>query len=265
MFTAFIILVVMGLLGTFFGFILAFANKKFAIETNPLIHLVEEALPKGQCGACGYAGCIAYAEAVVLDPAVPPDLCIPGKAAVAKLVAELTGKAAAPAEPRLAYVRCAGDAKHAALCFRYSGIADCVAASYVQDGPKACKYGCLGFGTCVKACPFGAIEMGGNGLPRVNPRKCTGCGACEKVCPKKVIHMIPQAHHVQINCNSNDKGAVARKRCSKACIGCGLCAKNCAYGAIVMENNLAVVDVNICAEQCNIPACVEKCPTKAIG
>ncbi|MDR2296403.1 MAG: Fe-S cluster domain-containing protein [Clostridiales Family XIII bacterium] len=265
MLTAFVILLIMGFLGTFFGFILAFANKKFSVETNPLIHLVEEVLPKGQCGACGYAGCIAYAEAVVLDPAVPPDLCIPGKAAVARLVAELTGKAAASASPRLAHIRCAGDATHARLRFRYGGIRDCVAASYVQGGPKACKYSCIGFGTCVKNCPFGALRMGEDGLPRVDSARCTGCGVCEKICPKKVIRMLPAAHRVRIDCNSNDRGAIARKLCDTACIACGICAKHCPHGAITVENNLAVADARICAESCTRPLCVEKCPTKAIA
>ena len=265
MFTALVILLIMGFLGTFFGFVLAFANKKFAIETNPLVHLVEEALPKGQCGACGYAGCIAYAEAVVLEQDVPPDLCIPGKAPVAKLVAELTGKAAAQTEPRVAHISCAGDKERAAAKFRYVGIMDCMAADYMQYGPKACKYGCIGFGTCVRACPFGALAMGEDGLPKVDTIKCTGCGACEKVCPKKAVHMIPAGYHVRIDCNSHDKGAVARKICAAACIGCGLCAKTCSHSAIRMDDNLAVVDTNICEEKCNIPTCIEKCPTKAIA
>ena len=90
--TAIMILVVMVGIGAFFGFVLAFANKKFAMEVNPLINEVEEILPKGQCGACGFAGCAKYAEAVVEDPEVAPNLCVPGKAAVAAKVAELTGK-----------------------------------------------------------------------------------------------------------------------------------------------------------------------------
>ena len=96
---ALIIVLVLTGLGAVFGLVLAYANKKLAIEVNPLIHVVEDVLPKGQCGACGFAGCMAYAEAVVTNPDVPPNLCIPGKEPVAKLVAELTGKAAAPVEP----------------------------------------------------------------------------------------------------------------------------------------------------------------------
>ena len=258
------ILLVLTGLGLVFGFILAFANKQFAIEVNPLIHIVEDVLPKGQCGACGYAGCMAYAEAVVLNPAVSPSLCIPGKEPIAKAVAELTGKAAAAVEPRIAQVKCAGAEGKAVKSYEYQGVDDCVAANLMFGGPKVCKFGCLGFGTCVKSCPFHAMTMDAAGLPVIDPDKCTGCGKCETVCPKQVISMQPIGAHVRVNCNSKDKGPVARKACSAACIACTLCMKECPYGAIKMENNLAVVDSKICIAECSDAKCLAKCPTKAI-
>ncbi|SDE73500.1 RnfABCDGE type electron transport complex subunit B [Sporomusa acidovorans] len=259
-----IILVIMTSLGVIFGLVLAYANKKLAIEVNPLIHVVEDVLPKGQCGACGFAGCMAYAEAVVTNPDVPPNLCIPGKAAVAKLVGQLTGKAAAEVEPRIAQVRCAGSRAKAVKANEYQGVQDCVAANLLFGGPKSCKYGCLGLGTCVKACPFGAMTMSEDGLPVIDPDKCTGCGKCETLCPKSVITMMPIGAHVRVNCNSHDKGAVAKKACSSACIGCTLCMKECPHGAIKMDKNLAVVDAKVCMEKCTNPVCLAKCPTKAI-
>lgn len=259
------VVVVMGAVGIVFGFILAVANKKFAMEVNPLIHEVEEVLPKGQCGACGFAGCANYAEAVVLNPEVAPNLCVPGKEAVAKLVAELTGKAAEKVEPRIAHVRCRGTGDKAVLSYNYKGVKDCKAASMVQGGPKGCKNGCVGFGNCVGVCNFGAMSMGENGLPIVDKKKCTGCGACETACPKSVIQMIPTNAKVKVDCNSKDKGAIARKLCTAACIGCGICAKNCSYGAIEVKNNLAVVDHKICMEKCSEATCIAKCPTGAIN
>ena len=262
--TAIMVIVVMGAVGIVFGVILAIANKKFSMEVNPLIHEVDEVLPKGQCGACGFAGCANYAEAVVLNPEVPPNLCVPGKDAVAKLVAEITGKVAEQVEPRVAHVRCNGSISKATLSYNYEGVHDCAAASLIQGGPKGCKNGCVGFGNCVNVCNFGAMTMGDEGLPIVDMKKCTGCGACETACPKHVIQIIPSNATVKVGCNSKDKGAVARKLCSAACIGCGICAKNCSYGAIEIKDNLAVVNNAICAEKCSEATCVAKCPTKAI-
>jgi len=257
------IVAVMAMVGLFFGLVLAYANKKLAVEMNPLIHVVEDILPKGQCGACGFAGCQAYAEAVVLDKDVAPNLCIPGKKAVADQVAKLTGKAAAEIEPRIAFVKCnqpaVGNSKYI-----YTGVNDCWAASLLQSGPKECEYGCMGLGTCVKECVFDAIKIGDKGLPIVDKEKCTGCGKCASACPKNVIEMIRPEAHVAVYCNSLDKGAVVRKICKVGCIGCGICVKQCPHGAIKMKDNLAVVDSAICIEKCDDPVCLEKCPTKVL-
>lgn len=258
------IIAVMGLVGLFFGLVLAFANKKLAMEMNPLIHKVEDVLPKGQCGSCGYAGCQAYAEAVVLNEDVPVNLCIPGKKAIADKVAELTGKVAAEVEARAAFVKCTNPIGTSGKKFIYAGIQDCIAANLLQSGPKECEYGCIGLGTCIKQCRFDALTLNEQGLPVVDKAKCTGCGSCEAVCPKGVIQMIPLDAHVAVACNSHDKGAVARKYCSTACIGCGLCKKQCPHEAIQIENNLAVVDAYVCMEKCSQRVCVDKCPTKAI-
>lgn len=258
------VVIVMTTIGLVFGLILAYANKVFSIEVNPLIHIVEDILPKGQCGACGYAGCMAYAEAVVNDPDVSPSLCTPGKKPIAELVADLTGKKAAEIEPRIAQIKCNSGISESVKKYNYVGIEDCVAASLVQGGPKGCQYGCMGLGTCAKDCPFDALSMGADGLPIVDEIKCTGCGKCALVCPKHVISMAPIGSHVGVLCNSKDKGAAAKKVCTVACIGCGLCAKSCGFDAIKMENNLAYVDSKICMEKCNNPTCLEKCPTGAI-
>ncbi|MDR3289371.1 MAG: Fe-S cluster domain-containing protein, partial [Peptococcaceae bacterium] len=259
-----LILLLMGIIGVFFGLILAFANKKLAVELNPLIHLVEDVLPKGQCGACGFAGCQAYAEAVVLNEEIPPNLCVPGKKPVALKVAELTGKVSEDVEARIAYVKCASPIGPASQKYEYSGIVDCVAASMLHSGPKNCQYGCMGMGTCVRQCVFDAIRLNAQGLPEIDKKACTGCGKCAAACPKKIIEIIPAKASVFVACKSQDKGAVARKICATACIGCGLCKKQCPHEAITVENNLAWVNPAICIEKCERQVCLEKCPTKAI-
>ena len=64
-------------MSTVFGFVLAFAAKKFAVKIDPRVEQVNDVLAHAHCGACGYAGCEQYAEAVVKDPNVSPSLCIP--------------------------------------------------------------------------------------------------------------------------------------------------------------------------------------------
>ncbi|MEZ4604289.1 MAG: 4Fe-4S binding protein [Desulfobacterales bacterium] len=65
------------------------------------------------------------------------------------------------------------------------GLSACRAVAMMYGGMKECRIGCLGLGSCMEACPFGAIKMGDDGLPVVDEKKCTGCGGtCERVCPK---------------------------------------------------------------------------------
>lgn len=261
--TAVYIIVVLVGVGAFFGIVLALADRKFAMESNPLIAEVEDILPKGQCGACGFAGCAKYAEAVVEDPEVPPNLCVPGKAAVAAQVAALTGKKAEATEPKYAYLKCRGTKTAAVMAAEYQGVPDCAAAKLVGGGPKGCKFGCLGFGNCVKVCNFGALSMGDDGLPVIDKELCTGCGACANTCPQHLIALQTFEAPVQVTCSSHDKGPAAKKLCQNACIGCGLCMRNCSHEAIKIDNFLAVVDQAKCAA-CTEPACLAKCPTKAI-
>src|SRR3990172_6368699 len=67
-------------LGTVFGIGIAMAAKRFAVEIDPRVEKVKDHLAHAHCGACGYAGCEQYAEAVVNKPEVSPNLCIPAGA-----------------------------------------------------------------------------------------------------------------------------------------------------------------------------------------
>ena len=44
-----------------------------------------------------------------------------------------------------------------AACLQF--IRDCLAASKVAGGPLECAYGCLGFGTCERACEYDAMHV----------------------------------------------------------------------------------------------------------
>ena len=45
---------------------------------------------------------------------------------------------------------------------------------------KACAYGCLGYGNCVRGRPVEAITMGENGLPVIDTDLCIACGLCAR-------------------------------------------------------------------------------------
>jgi len=248
-------------IGTIFGFILAFAAKRFAVKTDPRVEKVLDVLAHAHCGACGYAGCEQYAEAVVKKPDVPPTLCTPGGQRTADTIAEITGKIAERLEPKIARVLCQGDDRFAQRRVLYQGVKDCTAAILVGGGDKGCIYGCLGYGSCERACPFGAITMSEHNLPIIDPEKCTACGICASVCPKRVIEILPSTKEVLIRCHSKDKGAITKKNCSVGCIGCGICVKTCPFEAITLTENLARIDMEKC-RVCGL--CVSKCPTKSI-
>lgn len=48
---------------------------------------------------------------------------------------------------------------------------------------------CTGCGTCIKICPYSAIQKDERGIARVNDVLCKGCGVCAASCPEQAISM----------------------------------------------------------------------------
>jgi electron transport complex protein RnfB len=224
------------------SFVLAMVARAFAVPTNPKVDEIEGALPGANCGGCGLPGCAELARRIAEGKA-DVDACPVGGEAVARRIAEIVGKAFAGGGTRnVAVVLCGGDDQVAEKRFYYNGVKDCTSAAILFGGDKACRYGCLGLGTCAGVCPFDAIHMLPSGLPEIDPAKCTACGKCVTACPKKIIKLAPVNRRLHILCSSHDKGAKVRKICAVGCIGCTKCVKEAPVGAISMQDNLAVVD-----------------------
>lgn len=250
----------LGAMGLLFGAGLAYASQKFAVEVDPKAEAIAEALPGANCGGCGLPGCAALAQAIAKGEA-PVNACPVGGAATAQVIANIMGVSAEEGEKKIARVICKGTCESAKDRAMYQGISDCKAAVLANSGPKSCQYGCLGLGTCVKVCAFGAITIK-DGIAHIDKDKCVACGKCLEACPKGVIEWAPYKQEVVVDCNSNDFGKEVKDNCQVGCIGCGICAKVCPFDAITIENKLAKIDYEKC-KQCY--KCVVKCPTGAIS
>lgn len=256
----FIAIITLGGIGLILGLGLAVAGQKLTVHIDPKQEELLKTLPGANCGACGFAGCIGYAEALAQGTA-EVNKCSVGGFNTAKAIGHILGVDVDERASEVATIFCRADQEICPDKYIYQGVQDCRAAIVLAGGSKGCLYGCIGLGSCVKACPFEAIEWTKGKPPVINLNKCVGCGLCFKTCPKKVIGLISREHAVSIACKNLDKGKDVKLVCKVGCIGCGICAKICASQAITLKNNLAVMDYAKCT---GCGKCVDKCPTKTI-
>ena len=186
-----IAIAILGGLGLIFGLVLAAASKLFYVETDPRLEQLNECLPGANCGGCGYPGCGGYAEAVLKGEA-PIGRCASGGNDCAQAMSAIMGVKPQEVVRKVALVRCSGyrsvdpsgkelGAKRKA---EYEGFKDCFAAARVGgNGPISCKFGCLGYGNCVKACKYDAISIH-DGVAKVDEARCVGCMSCAAACPR---------------------------------------------------------------------------------
>ena len=249
-----------GAVGLFVGLFLGIAGIKFKVEVDEKEEAVLGVLPGNNCGGCGFAGCSGLAAAIAKGEA-PVNACPVGGENVGNQIAQIMGVESGASVRQVAFVRCQGDRERTRMDYDYSGIEDCRMLSFVPNGgPKSCNDGCLGFGSCVKACPFDAIHVV-NGVAVVDKEACKACSKCIAVCPKNLITLVPyHAKHI-VACSSKEKGPATIKACDVGCIACQLCKKNCPADAVTIEDFHATIDQEKCI---GCGACKEKCPKKVI-
>ena len=191
---------VVGGIGLIFGLLLAFAAHIFAVKRDERAEKILSVLPGANCGSCGYAGCGAYAEAVVNGTA-SVNGCTVGKNAVAEQIADIMGVEAEEVTECVARVMCGGDCASVVYKFEYEGIKDCKAAAKFAGGAKKCESGCLGLGHCAHVCPFGAISVK-DGVAIVDEKLCQACGKCINECPKNLIKLVPKNMRHWVLCSN---------------------------------------------------------------
>lgn len=251
----------MGAIGVILAIVLAIADKKLYVWEDPRIEEVFALLPLANCGACGCAGCHAFAEKAVKGEIAPGKCTVNSPEGVAR-VAALLNVAAGSEEKRVARLACAGGVHVARRKAQYEGLESCRAAALVNGGGKGCSWGCLGLGDCERVCDFHAIGMDTHGLPVVMESRCTACGDCVEVCPKDLFSLHVVSHRLWVACRNLLSGEVAEAECEVACTACGRCAADAPAGLISIVNNLAVVDYGKNSLATRAP--IERCPTGAI-
>ncbi|MCP4623933.1 MAG: FAD-dependent oxidoreductase [bacterium] len=198
-------------LGALCGIVLGAASRIFYVWEDPRIAQVEAAFAGANCGGCGYAGCAAAAVAVVGGKA-PPSVCVVGGPESAEGAAAVMGMEVGMAEPIKSYNTCTGG-NRALNKFEYVGVNTCSAQSIMSGGQRECSVGCVGLGDCVRACMFGALDMGPDGFPVVNKKKCVGCGVCEQICPKGIMNVQTASQRILHFNQSDDRLAPCRQTC----------------------------------------------------
>jgi electron transport complex protein RnfB len=253
----------LSLIGVVSAILLGTAAQKFHVDVDPKVQDVLDALPGANCGACGNPSCFGAAEGIA-EGRLPVTTCIAGGQEVADAVAAAMGQDAC-AIAAVTSCRHCGGGTNARLAYSYGGVRSCNAVAKMAGGSMVCSYGCLGYGDCVRACPFDAMSLDARGLPVVDLAKCTGCGICVTECPRgksgNLLELIGKGAQVAVRCSSRDKIKARRDACTMSCIACKKCERECPSDAIHVIDMLAVVDYEKCT---GCLSCVAVCPQDCI-
>ena len=257
-------MIVLSLVGLSFALLLAFLSKKLKVEDDPLVSHILQHLPGANCGACGFSGCRAFAEAAAKEKQLFKG-CIPGGEKANSQIARLLGLDHKPAAHRIvAACRCGAKAGEKKSSSRYHGPLTCRSMEITRGGID-CAYGCLGVGDCAVVCPVGAITINEERV-YVDAAKCIGCGKCAKICPRDLFVLV--AHNniadYYVACSNKEKGVSVKQVCGKGCIACGICVR-LPNSPFVLQDNLSSVDYAKVSSVQALEDARKKCPTRCIG
>lgn len=141
-----------------------------------------------------------------------------------------------------AVVRCNSERSVSHRGFTYDDVHDCRLFKNLYEADSLCRWGCIGFGSCITYCPQDAIEIINN-TAHING-KCTGCGVCLESCPNHLLMLIPKNAVNYVACAAHG-GTRMNNICTKACTGCEKCTED---ENVTITDNLAKISyTNIAA------------------
>ncbi len=129
-----------------------------------MISTIDALLPQTQCGKCGHAGCLPYAEEIATGGAI--NKCPPGGSATIAALAALLERPVVPLDPE-------------------HGVEQERRVAFIREAE------CIGCTKCIQACPVDAILGAAKRMHTVLSAECTGCDLCVAPCPVDCIDMLP--------------------------------------------------------------------------
>lgn len=259
-------IIILSVVGLGCGVAIYFTNRYLPREAEHLRRAEEisKLLPGMNCGACGQAGCFAYAQSLAQNPNVivetPCMAMMKNEEALKQLEEKIGIQLSGTDMDKVAVIRCMGQSD---VVFEYEGINTCKAAVQLAGGYKTCPFGCLGLGDCLAVCPENAISIDvEKNIAVVDQSKCIGCGLCTKECPNQLIEVVSAKLPQYLGCSyTAKKNIVGRERCKTGCIHCHICEKTDA-DALDWD---AKKDLPRFVEKAKpSPQAVKKCPKKII-
>lgn len=129
------------------------------------VNEIDSLLPQTQCGECGYAGCLPYAEALA-QGSISINKCPPGGVETVKALGVLLRVDPKPY------------------------ITEAIDNTRLPSMATIRESECIGCTKCIQACPVDAIIGSAKLMHAVITHECTGCGLCVEPCPVDCIEMI---------------------------------------------------------------------------
>jgi len=222
-------------------------------------------LPGMNCGACGFPGCFAYAQATAANTSTIADypctvtLQDPEKLALLEDALGITLDASASQK---ALVRCGGNSD---VIFQYSGDSTCKGLAQRLSGFRKCPFACLGLGDCALVCPQKAISIDQQNLMALVDRElCTGCSLCIAECPQNIIELVPADAKIALVCSyAPVRNVPARERCDSGCSHCKKCFRACENQAISWDDQLLIPQFD--PQKCDLCLkCIQACPQNCL-